>query len=50
MFIKESKSKRGKFYFDKLFNANNMKDWSDLNNPMEDRNRTCLKNYDDQDK
>lgn len=27
-----------------------MKDWSDLSNPMEDRNRTCLKNYDDQDK
>ena len=37
--VKEDHIKeRWKSYFDKLFNGNHMKNWSDLGDPMEDKN------------
>lgn len=37
--VKEDHIKeRRKSYFDKLFNGNHMKNWSDLGDPMEDKN------------
>ena len=39
----EHNNKKWKSYFDKLFNGNDMKDWSDLDNPMKDGNHIFVR-------
>ena len=42
--VKEEQIKESwKSYFDKLFNGNDMRDWSNLGNSLEDRNHIFLR-------